>query len=205
MFGFIAGIVAAATSVTNVLVSVSLVLRDLKTIGNILVTLGKALGLIKPDIKVSELGDKALQSGYNPEDYDSYLEYVNAVENYNLDPEKSNLTTEEDKLKKAMELAVGVTIEKYENLPVQEFCIAVGENIKYFTESKIKEIGKLIQLDESNISRILNYINGTERDSKQIQRVVDTLMEVEKISNPEISEKEAYKDIIQLRKMKRGI
>ncbi|EJO49460.1 hypothetical protein [Veillonella sp. ACP1] len=200
MFGFIAGIVAAATSVTNVLVSVSLVLRDLKTIGNILVTLGKALGLIKPDIKVSELGDKALQSGYNPEDYDSYLEYVNAVENYNLDPEKSNLTTEEDKLKKAMELAVGVTIEKYENLPVQEFCIAVGENIKYFTETKIKEIGKLIQLDESNISRILNYINGTERDSKQIQRVVDTLMEVEKISNPEISEKEAYKDIIQLRK-----
>lgn len=200
MFGFIAGIVAAATSVTNVLVSVSLVLRDLKTIGNILVTLGKALGLIKPDIKVSELGDKALQSGYNPEDYDSYLEYVNAVENYNLDPEKSNLTTEEDKLKKAMELAVGVTIEKYENLPVQEFCIAVGENIKYFTETKIKEIGELIQLDESNISRILNYINGTERDSKQIQRVVDTLMEVEKISNPEISEKEAYKDIIQLRK-----
>ncbi|MDU4763939.1 MAG: hypothetical protein E6X85_07420 [Veillonella sp.] len=200
MIGFIAGIVAAATSVTNVLVSVSLVLRDLKTIGNILVTLGKALGLIKPDIKVSELGDKALQSGYNPEDYDSYLEYVNAVENYNLDPEKSNLTTEEDKLKKAMELAVGVTIEKYENLPVQEFCIAVGENIKYFTETKIKEIGKLIQLDESNISRILNYINGTERDSKQIQRVVDTLMEVEKISNPEISEKEAYKDIIQLRK-----
>ena len=200
MFGFIAGIVAAATSVTNVLVSVSLVLRDLKTIGNILVTLGKALGLIKPDIKVSELGDKALQSGYNPEDYDSYLEYVNAVENYNLDPEKSNLTTEEDKLKKAMELAVGVTIEKYENLPVQEFCIAVGENIKYFTETKIKEIGKLIQLDESNISRILNYINGTERDSKQIQRVVDTLMEVEKISNPEISEKEAYKDINQLRK-----
>ena len=200
MFGFIAGIVAAATSVTNVLVSVSLVLRDLKTIGNILVTLGKALGLIKPDIKVSELGDKALQSGYNPEDYDSYLEYVNAVENYNLDPEKSNLTTEEDKLKKAMELAVVVTIEKYENLPVQEFCIAVGENIKYFTETKIKEIGKLIQLDESNISRILNYINGTERDSKQIQRVVDTLMEVEKISNPEISEKEAYKDIIQLRK-----
>ena len=200
MFGFIAGIVAAATSVTNVLVSVSLVLRDLKTIGNILVTLGKALGLIKPDIKVSELGDKALQSGYNPEDYDSYLEYVNAVENYNLDPEKSYLTTEEDKLKKAMELAVGVTIEKYDNLPVQEFCIAVGENIKYFTETKIKEIGKLIQLDESNISRILNYINGTERDSKQIQRVVDTLMEVEKISNPEISEKEAYKDIIQLRK-----
>ena len=200
MFGFIAGIVAAATSVTNVLVSVSLVLRDLKVIGNILVTLGKALGLIKPDIKVSELGDKALQSGYNPEDYDSYLEYVNAVENYNLDPEKSNLTTEEDKLKKAMELAVGVTIEKYENLPVQEFCIAVGENIKYFTETKIKEIGKLIQLDESNISRILNYINGTERDSKQIQSVVDTLMEVEKISNPEISEKEAYKDIIQLRK-----
>lgn len=200
MLGILSGIVAAATSVANVLVSVSLVLRDLKAVGNTLVTLGKELGLIKPDIKVSELGDKALQSGYNPEEYDSYIEYVNAVENYNLDPEKSNLTTEEDKLKKAMELAVGVTIEKYENLPVQEFCLAVGENTRYFTETKIKEIAKLIQLDESNISRILNYINGTEKDSKQIQSIVDTLMEIEKISNPEISDKEAYRDIIQLRK-----
>lgn len=200
MLGILSGIVAAATSVANVLVSVSLVLRDLKAVGNTLVTLGKELGLIKPDIKVSELGDKALQSGYNPEEYDSYIEYVNAVENYNLDPEKSNLTTEEDKLKKAMELAVGVTIEKYENLLVQEFCLAVGENTRYFTETKIKEIAKLIQLDESNISRILNYINGTEKDSKQIQSIVDTLMEIEKISNPEISDKEAYRDIIQLRK-----
>lgn len=200
MLGILSGIVAAATSVANVLVSVSLVLRDLKAVGNTLVTLGKELGLIKPDIKVSELGDKALQSGYNPEEYDSYIEYVNAVENYNLDPEKSNLTTEEDKLKKAMELAVGVTIEKYENLPVQEFCLAVGENTRYFTETKIKEIAKLIKLDESNISRILNYINGTEKDSKQIQSIVDTLMEIEKISNPEISDKEAYRDIIQLRK-----
>ena len=98
----IGSIVATAITVTSKLMEVGLAVQGLKVIGNVLMSLGKALGLIKPETNVTDLGDKALQSEYNPEDFNSYEDYVNAVEKYDLDPEKSKLTTEEDKIKKGM-------------------------------------------------------------------------------------------------------
>lgn len=199
ILGTIAAIVAAATTVTKALAVVGLAVQGLKSLGNVFMSLGKALGLIKPEMKVEDLGDKAIQSGYNPEDYDSYAEYVKAVEDYDLDPEKSQLTTEEEKITKGMELATGVTIEKYQEFPIEDFCIAVGNNQKYFTSEKMGEIAKLIQSDGQYIPNLLNYMNGTEKDSAKIQNAVETLVGVEKSVNPAISDKDAYKQVMQLR------
>lgn len=132
ILGTIAAIAAAATTVTKALAVVGLAVQGLRVIGNVLTSLGKALGLIKPETKVEDLGDKAIQSEYNPENFDSYADYVKAVEAYDLDPEKSKLTTEEEKIKKGMELAAGVTIEKYQDFPIEEFCVAVGQNPEFF-------------------------------------------------------------------------
>lgn len=199
ILGTIAAIVTAATTVTKALAVVGLAVQGLKSLGNVFMSLSKALGLIKPEMKVEDLGDKAIQSGYNPEDYDSYAEYVKAVEDYDLDPEKSKLTTEEEKIKKGMELATGVTIEKYQEFPIEDFCIAVGNNQKYFTSEKMGEIAKLIQSDGQYIPNLLNYMNGTEKDSAKIQNAVETLVGVEKSVNPAISDKDAYKQVMQLR------
>lgn len=200
ILGTIAAIAAAATTVTKTLAVVSLAVQGLRTIGNVLTSLGKALGLIKPEIKVAELGDKAIQSGYNPEDFDSYVEYVRNVEDYDLDPEKSMLTTEEEKITKGMELAAGVTIEQYQEFPIEDFCVALGQNPEYFTEAKMGEIAKLMQADGQHIPSILNYVNGTEKDSVKIQTAVDTLLGVEKNVNPGISDKEAYRNVMEARK-----
>lgn len=200
ILGTIAAIAAAATTVAKTLAVVGLAVQGLKTIGNVLTSLGKALGLIKPETKVEDLGDKALQSGYNPEDFDSYADYVKAVEDYDLDPEKSKLTTEEEKIQKGMELASGVTIEKYKDFPITDFCIAVGQNPEYFTDAKMGEIAKLMQADGQNIPSILNYVNGTEKDSAKIQGTVDTLLGVEKAVDPSISDKEAYRNVMEVRK-----
>lgn len=199
ILGTIAAIAAAATTVTKTLAVVSLAVQGLRTIGNVLTSLGKALGLIKPEIKVAELGDKAIQSGYNPEDFDSYAEYVRNVEDYDLDPEKSMLTTEEEKITKGMELAAGVTIEQYQEFPIEDFCVAIGQNPEYFTEAKMGEIAKLIQADGQHIPSILNYVNGTEKDSVKIQTAVDTLLGVEKNVNPGITDKEAYRNVMEAR------
>lgn len=199
ILGTIAAIAAAATTVTKTLAVVSLAVQGLRTIGNVLTSLGKALGLIKPEIKVAELGDKAIQSGYNPEDFDSYAEYVRNVEDYDLDPEKSMLTTEEEKITKGMELAAGVTIEQYQEFPIEDFCVAIGQNPEYFTEAKMGEIAKLMQADGQHIPSILNYVNGTEKDSVKIQTAVDTLLGVEKNVNPGITDKEAYRNVMEAR------
>lgn len=200
ILGAIAAIAAAATTVAKTLAVVGLAVQGLQTIGNLLTSLGKALGLIKPETKVEDLGDKAIQSGYNPEDYNSYAEYVKSVEEYDLDPEKSKLTTEEEKIKKGMELASGVTIEKFNGFPIQDFCIEVGKNPEYFTEAKIGEIAKLIETDGKYIPGILNYMSGVEKDEMKNLRIVNTLVDVEKKVDTSISDKEALKNVLQIRK-----
>lgn len=200
IIGAITAIAAAATTVVKALTVVGSVLTALKAIGNVLVNLGKALGLIKPEMKIEDLGDKAIQSGYNPEDYDSYSDYVKAVEDYDdLDPEKSKVIKEEEKIKKGMELAAGATIEKFQGFPIEDFCTAIGQNFEFFTEAKINEIAKLMQADGQQIPSILNYINGTEKDPMKIQSAVDTLVNIEKSANSEISDKEAFKNVMRLR------
>lgn len=200
ILGTIAAITTAATTVVKTLAVVGLAVQGLKAIGNALINLGKALGLIKPETQVEELGDKAIQSEYNPEDYDSYAEYVKAVEDYDLDPEKSKLTTEEEKIKKGTELAAGVTIEKFKEFPIEDFCILVGENREYFSEAKLQKLGEVMKEDGSNISSILNYVNGSEKNDKKIKEAMDTLIGIEKSVNPSISDKEAYKNVLKLEK-----
>lgn len=194
-------IVAAAQTVVKALAVVGLAVQTLRMIGNALVSLGKVLGLIKEETKVEELGDKALQCGYNPEDFDSYSDYVKAVEAFdNLDSEKSNNISEEEKIRKGMELAAGAVIDKYNDLILQEFCIAVGKNPDYFTEAKIGEIVKLIDGDDRYITNILNYLNGSEKDDFKIQSIIDTMIKVEKTVNPNISDKDALKNVLATRK-----
>lgn len=198
ILGTIAAIAAAATTVTKALAVVGLAVQGLKVIANALTSLGKALGLIKPETKVEDLGDKAIQSEYNPENFDSYEAYVKAVEEYELDPEKSKLTTEEEKIKKGMELAAGVCIEKYKEFPIQEFCVAVGENPEYFSDDKLAEIGKLLKTDGQLISGILNHINHTELDDAKVNGAINTLLDVEKRVNPSISDVNALKNVMSL-------
>ncbi len=197
----IGAIATAAASVVKGLAVAGLAIQGLKAIANALVGLAKALGLIKPETEVEDLGDKAIQSGYNPEDYDSYAEYVKAVEEFDdLDPEKSKTIPLEEKIKKGMELSAGSTIEKYKDFPIQEFCTLVGSNPEYFSEARIGEISKLMEADSQNIENINNYINGSEKDSAKLQKTVDTLVNVEKTVNPGLSDKEAYKNVMEVRK-----
>lgn len=199
ILGAITAIATAAATVTKALTVTGLVVQGLKAVGSALVSLGKALGLIKPETKVEELGDKAIQSEYKPEDYDTYAEYVKAVEDYDLDPEKSKLSTEEEKVLKGAELASGSMIEKFKEFPMQEFCIAAGKNPDFFTETKMSEIGKLIQNDGQNIANILNYVNGSEKDSGKLQSTIDMLVDVEKKTDPSLSDKDAYRHVLEAR------
>ncbi len=208
MFGIISGIVgavgaivAAAGSVVKSLAIVGLAVDGLKKIGGVLMNLAKAFGLIKPQIQVDELGDKALQSGYDPEQYDNYTEYVKAVEEFDdLDAEKSKLIPEEDKIKKGMELATGVMLEKYKDFPMDKFCVEIGNRPDFFTEGTLEEVGKLVATDENYISDILGYLDGTEKDDNRLDKIVGTLSDVFKAGNPGISDDDAIEAVFKARK-----
>lgn len=205
MFGVIAGVVgsiaAAAGTVVKSLAVVGLAVDGLKKVGGVIVNLAKSLGLIKPQIQVDELGDKALQSGYNPEQYDTYTEYVKAVEEFDeLDAERSKLIPEEDKIKKGMELATGVMLEKYQDFPVDKFCVEIGKRSDFFTETVLKKVGELIGADGNYISDILGYLDGSEKNDSKIDKIIGALSNVYKVGNPSVSDNDASDIIYGLRR-----
>ena len=201
--GFFSGVIVAVTTavagVMKGLAVAGLALQGLKSLAAPLLELGKELGLIEPETDVEDLGDKAIQSDLNPDDFDCYEEYLKAVEDYILDPEKSKLSTEEKKIQKGIELTVGVMIDKYQEFPMGEFINMIGHNQSFFTESKMGELAIVIKTDGQSISDILHYVDGTEKNSTKIQGTVDTLLEIEKNTNPGLSDKEAFKNVMELR------
>ena len=192
-------ILGALTTFMEGLAVASLALQGLKSLAAPLLELGKELGLIEPETDVEDLGDKAIQSDLNPDDFDSYEEYLKAVEDYKLDPEKSKLSTEEKKIQKGIELTVGVMIDKYQDFSMDKFINMIDHNQNFFTEAKMGEIAKVIKMDGQSITDILHYVDGTEKNSTKIQGTVDTLLEIEKNTNPGLSDKEAFKNVMELR------
>ena len=201
--GFFSGVIEAFTSaVAGVMKGLAvggLALQGLKGLAATLIELGKELGLIEPETDVEDLGDKAMQSDLKPDDFDCYEEYLKAVEDYKLDPEQSKLNKEEDKIRKGIELTVGVMIEKYQDFSMDKFINMIGHNQNFFTEAKMGELAKVIKKDGQSITDILHYVDGTEKNSTKIQGTVDTLLEIEKNTNPGISDKEAFKNVMELR------
>ena len=201
--GFFSGVIVAVTTavagVMKGLAVAGLALQGLKSLAAPLLELGKELGLIEPETDVEDLGDKAMQSDLKLDDFDCYEEYLKAVEDYKVDPEKSKLSTEEKKIQKGIELTVGVMIDKYQEFPMGEFINMIGHNQSFFTESKMGELAIVIKTDGQSISDILHYVDGTEKNSTKIQGTVDTLLEIEKNTNPGLSDKEAFKNVMELR------
>ena len=207
MLGFIVGaistIASVAVTVTKALSVIGLGINGLKALGNALMGIAKAVGLIQPETKVEDLGDKALQAeqeGISPEQFNNYGEYVKAVEGFKTNPEKSKLLTEEEKVNKGIELTTGVTVERFEGFPIDKFFMYAGNNPEYFTEAKMKELGKLMEVDGKYVSDVLNYMNGTEKNDFALEKIMDTLIDIEKKVNPNISDDDALDTILAIRK-----
>lgn len=198
--GAVGFISTAAVSVVKSLAVVGMAVEGLKSIGKVLVNLAKSLGLIKPQMQVDELGDKAIQSGYDPEQYDTYNDYVKAVENFNLDPEKSKTISEEEKIKKGMELATGVMIEKYKDSPMEKFCVEIGNRPDFFNEGVLKGVGELVVSDENAISDFTSFLDGTLKNDDKLEDISGKLADLYKAGNPGVSDGEALDAVFGARK-----
>ena len=196
-------IASVGTALVKSLAIIGMAIQGLKVIGNVLIGIAKALGIIKPETDVRELGDKALQAeeaGMKPENYPSFAEYVKAVDNFTLDPEKSKLTTEEEKLGKGIELGCGVMVEKFPELPIKEFSEFMGKNPEYFNAGKIAALFDLAAKDGKTFTEVVGYMTGKEKQYEKIDSAVSALTKIEKIANPDISDRDALKAVMEIRK-----
>lgn len=72
-----------------------------KTVANVAQGVLGAFGVLKPDEKIEEVGERALQAaeaGITYEEFDDFDEYLDELRNFDLDPEKSNKRTPAEKI-----------------------------------------------------------------------------------------------------------
>ena len=197
ILGAIGAIVTAAVTVSKALAVVGLAVQGLKVIGNAIASIAKALGIIKPERDVEEIGDRALQAeekGMTPDKYSSYEAWVKDIEkdDWGYDPEKNKGIDPEKKVLKGVEVATGIAVERFPGMPIEQFLSIAGKNPGFFTVERMDEIGKIASTDEDAFGKIVGYVTGTAKDHTTIDVASDILMNIEKTIDSGTSEDIAY-------------
>lgn len=207
ILGAIGVITTAAITVSKALAVVGLAIQGLKVIGNAIASIAKALGIIKPERDIEEIGDRALQAeekGMTPDKYSSYEAWVKDIErdDWGYDPEKNKDMDLEKKVLKGVEVSTAITIERFPELPIQEFFSLAGKNPEFFTIERMDEIGKLASDDSDAFRKVVNYITDSAKDHTTVDAASDILMDIEQIIEPGISENVAYDKVAGYKGMK---
>lgn len=197
ILGAIGAIVTAAVTVSKALAVVGLAVQGLKVIGNAIASIAKALGIIKPERDVEEIGDRALQAeekGMTPDKYSSYEAWVKDIEkdDWGYDPEKNKDMDPEKKMLKGVEVSTAVTMERFPKLPIQEFFSLAGKNPGFFTVERMDELGKLASTDSDAFGKVVGYVTGVSKDHTTVDTATDILMGIEKTIDSGVSENIAY-------------
>ncbi len=201
MFGIIAGalgtLVAGAVSVSKALGVIGLAVQGLKAIGNAIASIAKALGIVKPETDIEEIGDRALQAeqyGIQPENYESYEAWIKKIEgdDWGYDPEKNREISSEEKILKGTEVSVAATMERFPEFPISEFLTVTEKNQDFFSTERMYEIGKLAKTDQDAFGKVVNYVTGSAKDHTTVNDAIGLLMDIEKTIEPEISDDNAY-------------
>lgn len=97
--GFFSGLIAIGSAIVSTLSTVgSFIVDKLPVVATVIESIAKVFGAISPEQDIETLGAKALQSDLKPEDYDNVQEYITAISQQQLDPEKLKDYTLSDKL-----------------------------------------------------------------------------------------------------------
>ncbi|MDE7312364.1 MAG: hypothetical protein K2N87_12215 [Eubacterium sp.] len=198
MFGLITGaILASGVAISKALAVAGMAVQGLKVVGNAIASIAKALGVLKPESNVEEIGDRAMQAeeqGIRPEDFDTYEAWVREIEeeDWGYDPEKNRNMEPEKKILKGVEVSSAVVMEKFQDLPMEDFFVIAGTNPDFFSVDRMEEIGKLADTNPDMFGNVVKYVTGEAKDHAVVNDVTDLFMDIEKSIEPGISDERAY-------------
>lgn len=124
----------------------------LNTVSPWVSALSWALNLFRPDEKVEDIGDRALQASdqdIKPEKFPNFEQYMNALRNFDINPSVSEKTSQATKVVAGMAVATLGMEEKFKLNPgsLNGVWLLPIANSEYFTPERIKSLlehGKLI-------------------------------------------------------------
>lgn len=174
--------------------------KNLIQIVNIVIGIVKGLGIVSPEENATDLGDKALQAeeaGIKPENYDSYEEYLKAVEKFETNPERSTEIKEDDKLQKSAEVITATLIERYGDAVTALFAM-IAKNPTYF-EQRMPFFTEMQKTDSSTFADITRYMSGKETDINKADTTLEKIFDVEKKVEPDKTIADMMKDIEKMK------
>lgn len=179
--------VAVATSVSAIATAVSAVAH--------------AFGLTKTT-NPEQLGDKALQAdedGIHPDNYDTFQEYLDAVEEFEIDPEKSKKWTKEEKEMRALQISSTLLIDKF-GKNAETMIYEMAKNPEHFTIERSKAYLEIAEDKGIDIENIKLLLDNELDDYKDMLEADNAMYDIEKTINPQLSEFEHTNKLIDLRK-----
>lgn len=210
--GIIGTVIGGVCSVARAACSIvkglgGLTLQGLKLVVNALVGVAKALGLIKPETKTEDLGDKAIQAeeaGIKPENFDTYEEYVKAIEEFEVDPEKSKHISEEQKSMKAAEVSSGLILEKMPDISLPAVITLGNDFSDVMNADKMAAMLSTIGSNKELFNNMVGVLNNTEKNAEKTENGIIGLVNIEKTLNPELSDNEALNIVLDTVKRIQG-
>lgn len=130
--------------------------------------------------------------GTKPENYNTYQEYLKAIEDFELDPEKSKKWTESEKIEKGIEITSAILVEKY-GPNIEPLLVEVVKNPVFFNNDRIKEYIKLVSDNKISYMEISDYLDGNIRNFDHQGKINDAMLNVEKRVNSSISDSDAQR------------
>lgn len=166
----------------------------------------KSLGLIGNEEQVEEIGDRALQAESDDlhpikiESFDSHEKYLEALKEYELDEEKSARIDPTEKMHRAIEILLGLAIERY-GQPMTRFGeIVVNDPEFYGKPGRMSEFGNVLRTDRETFDDIVNYIEGKGTSTEKNDAAFNALVKIEKTVEPTASDVEIWRTVSGMKK-----
>ncbi|HFC93129.1 MAG TPA: hypothetical protein ENJ51_09990 [Leucothrix mucor] len=191
MLGFIASAISAVVSIAKVVAPI------IGKVVSVAQTVFSTLGVFKPNETVESVGDRAIQADENGIDrskFENHDEYMEALRDFELDPERSDeISTEE---KQVVGVAVGTqgVAEKYDIKIDGETWVCVAKSPDYFTPERIKALVE----KGVDMKTVTNYFQDKLGPTQSVN-VEKTLMEVDRKIDPELNNGGLYSQLDQVR------
>ena len=190
----LSGISSAVTNLAPVLNALAIVIPQAGLLGKVVLAievLSIFIGVMDKDDKIEDIGDRAIQAneaGIRPEDFGSYKEYMTAIKNFELDPQKS------EKISATEKMIAGVGVQYWgfeETLGSGDIIVKTLTSPDYFTRERL--ITFLDKVD--SIQEVIAYFDGKLSKSERLP-IEEKLVEAEKSLNPDKSDFAIYKELL---------
>lgn len=200
--------VAATTIVKAFLVVMPPALKlaeVLKIIVNIAVHVMKAFNIVFGENENPEIvGDKILQakeSGIKPENFETYDEYREAIQNFKVDPEKSKMFTEEQRLEATLGYLAKL-IEDKTGVSTYELTAIMTEMYKnndYYSPERVSAIVNNFKTEGLDLTKLPDYFDR-KLDIDDVTKVKDVLVKSAQEIDPAKSIEQIYSEIDSMKR-----